>query len=126
MLCDFSSKLLSRYGKGQQTRPFCYVDNLIDGLIKLIKGVGPIRDWGQINIDTRANFPLGNMVVDMTGSRTRFVDRPIPQNDPRQRRPDISRGQGYYHGSLLVILTTDFGLSLLASLTKPAGHVVRA
>jgi nucleoside-diphosphate-sugar epimerase len=35
VLCDFSSKLLSRYGKGQQTRPFCYVDNLIDGLIKL-------------------------------------------------------------------------------------------
>ena len=121
VLCDFSSKLLSRYGKGQQTRPFCYVDNLIDGLIKL-------KASGQsvINIDTRANFPLGNMVVDMTGSRTRFVDRPIPQNDPRQRRPDISRGQGYYHGSLLVILTTDFGLSLLASLTKPAGHVVRA
>ena len=67
------------------------------------------------------------MVVDMTGSRTRFVHRPLPQNDPRQRRPNISRAQDYYHGSLLVILTTDFGLSLRGVITtKPAGHVVRA
>ena len=103
VLCDFSSKRCSAVME-KVSRRDRYVDNLIDGLIKLIKGVGSICDWGQINIDTRANFPLGNMVVDMTGSRTRFVHRPLPQNDPRQRRPDISRAQDYYHGSLFTYL----------------------
>jgi len=82
------------YGEGLQTRAFCYVDDLIDGLIKLMAtGESVTR---PINIGNPGEFSilqLATMVVDMTGSRSRIVHRPLPQNDPRQRRPDISRAQ---------------------------------
>jgi UDP-glucuronate decarboxylase len=82
------------YGEGLQTRAFCYVDDLIDGLIKLMATGESVT--GPINIGNPGEFSilqLANMVVDMTGSRSRTVHRPLPQNDPRQRRPDISRAQ---------------------------------
>ena len=82
------------YGEGLQTRSFCYVDDLIDGLIKLMATGESVT--GPINIGNPGEFSilqLATMVVDMTGSRSRTVHRPLPQNDPRQRRPDISRAQ---------------------------------
>jgi UDP-glucuronate decarboxylase len=82
------------YGEGQQTRSFCYVDDLIDGLIKLMATDEFVT--GPINIGNPSEFSilqLASMVVDMTSSRSRIVHRPLPQNDPRQRRPDISRAQ---------------------------------
>jgi UDP-glucuronate decarboxylase len=82
------------YGEGRQTRAFCYVDDLIDGLIKLMATGDSVT--GPINIGNPGEFSilqLATMVVDMTGSRSRIVHRPLPQNDPRQRRPDISRAQ---------------------------------
>ena len=82
------------YGEGLQTRAFCYVDDLIDGLIKLMATGESVT--GPINIGNPGEFSilqLATMVVDMTGSRSRIVHRPLPQNDPRQRRPDISRAQ---------------------------------
>jgi UDP-glucuronate decarboxylase len=80
------------YGEGQQTRSFCYVDDLIDGLIKLMATVESVT--GPINIGNPIEFSilqLASMIVDMTGSRSRIAHRPLPQNDPRQRRPDVSR-----------------------------------
>ena len=82
------------YGEGLQTRAFCYVDDLIDGLIKLMATEESMT--GPINIGNPGEFSilqLATMVVDITGSRSRIVHRPLPQNDPRQRRPDISRAQ---------------------------------
>jgi UDP-glucuronate decarboxylase len=82
------------YGEGLQTRAFCYVDDLIDGLIKLMATDESVT--GPINIGNPGEFSilqLATMVVDMTGSRSRTVHRPLPQNDPRQRRSDISRAQ---------------------------------
>jgi UDP-glucuronate decarboxylase len=82
------------YGEGLQTRAFCYVDDLIDGLIKLMATGESVT--GPINIGNPGEFSilqLATMVVDLTGSRSRTVHRPLPQNDPRQRRPDISRAQ---------------------------------
>lgn len=82
------------YGEGQQTRSFCYVDDLIDGLIKLMATGESVT--GPINIGNPSELSileLASMVVDMTGSRSRIVHKPLPQNDPRQRRPDISRAQ---------------------------------
>jgi UDP-glucuronate decarboxylase len=82
------------YGEGSQTRSFCYVDDLIDGLIHLMRSPDSIT--GPINIGNPAEFTileLAQQVIKMTGSRSKIVHRPLPQDDPRQRRPDISKAQ---------------------------------
>ncbi len=82
------------YGDGKQTRSFCYVDDLIDGLMRLMATGDSVP--GPINIGNPSEFSileLASMVIEMTGSRSRVVNRPLPENDPRQRRPDISRAQ---------------------------------
>jgi UDP-glucuronate decarboxylase len=82
------------YGEGTQTRSFCYVDDLIDGLVRLMATKDQIT--GPINIGNPTEFSmleLARTVIDMTGSRSRIVHRPLPADDPRQRRPDISRAQ---------------------------------
>src|SRR5215831_2386689 len=85
---------LTVYGDGTQTRSFCYVDDLIDGLMRLMGTKDQVT--GPINIGNPTEFSmleLAKMVIEMTGSRSRIVHRPLPENDPRQRRPDISRAQ---------------------------------
>ena len=85
---------LTVYGDGAQTRSFCYVDDLIDGLIKLMATQDQVT--GPINIGNPSEcsmLELAGMIIEMTGSRSRIVHRPLPENDPRQRRPDISRAQ---------------------------------
>jgi UDP-glucuronate decarboxylase len=82
------------YGDGSQTRSFCYVDDLIDGLVRLIATRDEVT--GPVNIGNPTEFSvleLANMVIDLVGSRSRIVHRPLPENDPKQRRPDISRAQ---------------------------------
>jgi UDP-glucuronate decarboxylase len=85
---------LTIYGDGAQTRSFCYVDDLIDGLVRLMKS--PHAVTGPINIGNPSEFTilqLASEVIELTGSRSRPVHRPKPQDDPRQRRPDISKAQ---------------------------------
>jgi UDP-glucuronate decarboxylase len=80
------------FGDGLQTRSFCYVDDLIDGLVRLMDSVDDVT--GPINIGNPREFTileLASQVIELTGSRSRIVHRPRPQDDPRQRRPDISR-----------------------------------
>src|SRR3982751_1652670 len=82
------------YGDGSQTRSFCYVDNLIDGMMRLM--ATPDAITGPINIGNPTEFTilqLATQVIEMTGSRSKIVHRPKPQDDPRQRRPDISKAQ---------------------------------
>src|SRR5207344_1244192 len=82
------------YGDGSQTRSFCYVDDLIDGLLRLMGS--PDEVIGPINIGNPIEFSmlqLANVVCELTGSRSRIVHRPLPQDDPRQRQPDISKAQ---------------------------------
>ncbi|MCM1261952.1 MAG: SDR family oxidoreductase [Butyrivibrio sp.] len=78
------------YGEGTQTRSFCYVDDLIDGMIKLMNS----RDGfhGPVNIGNPGEFSikeLAEIIIDMTNSKSKIVYRPLPQDDPLQRRPDI-------------------------------------
>jgi UDP-glucuronate decarboxylase len=83
---------LTVFGDGLQTRSFCYVDDLVDGLIRLMKT--PHGVTGPINIGSPKEFTvlqLASLVIELTGSRSRIVHRPRPQDDPRQRRPDISK-----------------------------------
>jgi len=82
------------YGDGLQTRSFCYVDDLIDGLIKLMGTDDSIT--GPLNIGNPTEFTIGELaalVIELTGSKSQIVRRPLPEDDPRQRRPDISRAQ---------------------------------
>jgi UDP-glucuronate decarboxylase len=82
------------YGDGSQTRSFCYVDDLIDGLVRLM--ATPDDVTGPVNIGNPAEFSvleLAKMVIDLVGSSSRIVHRPLPENDPKQRQPDISRAQ---------------------------------
>jgi UDP-glucuronate decarboxylase len=82
------------YGEGLQTRSFCYVDDLIDGLIRLM-GTPP-DVTGPINVGNPAEFTiieLAKMVVGLVGSRSKIVHRALPENDPKQRQPDISLAQ---------------------------------
>ena len=80
------------FGDGRQTRSFCYVDDMIDALIRLMNTADDVT--GPINIGNPNEFTmleLASMVIELTGSRSRIVHRPLPQDDPRQRRPDISK-----------------------------------
>ena len=80
------------YGDGLQTRSFCYVDDLVDGLIRLMNT--PDEVTGPINLGNPKEFTmleLASKVIELTGSRSRIVHRPRPQDDPRQRRPEISK-----------------------------------
>jgi UDP-glucuronate decarboxylase len=80
------------FGDGLQTRSFCYVDDLVDGLIRLMNT--PHDVTGPINLGNPKEFTvlqLAALVVELTSSRSRIVHRPRPQDDPRQRRPDISK-----------------------------------
>jgi UDP-glucuronate decarboxylase len=80
------------FGDGLQTRSFCYVDDLIDGLVRLMNSPNDVT--GPINIGNPKEFTileLASLVIELTGTRARIVHRPRPQDDPRQRRPDISK-----------------------------------
>jgi UDP-glucuronate decarboxylase len=80
------------FGDGLQTRSFCYVEDLIDGLMRFMNTSDDVT--GPINIGNPKEFnmlELASLVIEMTGSRSRIVHRQIPQDDPRQRRPDISK-----------------------------------
>jgi UDP-glucuronate decarboxylase len=80
------------YGDGTQTRSFCYVDDLIDGLVRLMGASDEVV--GPVNIGNPIEFTilqLAKLVVELTESRARIVHRPLPQDDPRQRQPDISK-----------------------------------
>jgi UDP-glucuronate decarboxylase len=80
------------FGDGLQTRSFCYVDDLIDGLMRLMNTSDDVT--GPINIGNPKEFTmleLASLVIEITGSRSRIVHRQLPQDDPRQRCPDISK-----------------------------------
>ena len=79
------------YGDGQQTRSFCYVDDLVDGIIRLMDTADDVT--GPVNIGNPAEFSireLAEIVIDLVGARSKIVSRPLPADDPRQRQPDIS------------------------------------
>ena len=79
------------FGDGRQTRSFCYVDDLIEGFVRLMRT--PDSVTGPVNLGNPGEFTmleLAERVLALTGSSSRIVHRPLPQDDPRQRRPDIS------------------------------------
>jgi UDP-glucuronate decarboxylase len=79
------------YGDGNQTRSFCYVDDLVDGLIRLMGTPDDVT--GPVNLGNPVEFTireLAESVIGLTGSSSKIVYRPLPEDDPKQRCPDIS------------------------------------
>jgi UDP-glucuronate decarboxylase len=85
---------ITLYGDGQQTRSFCYVDDLIEAMIRLMASGDEVT--GPINIGNPHEFSireLAEKVVAKTGANSEFIHEPLPENDPRQRQPDIGQAR---------------------------------
>ena len=82
------------YGNGDQTRSFCYVDDLVGGLMKLMASPDDIT--GPINLGNPVEFSileLAQVVIELTNSKSKIEKRPLPEDDPKQRKPNISKAQ---------------------------------
>lgn len=78
------------FGNGQQTRAFCYVDDMIDGFVRLM--AAPDSMTGPVNLgnpEERTILDLAEKIMSLTGSRSKLVNEPLPEDDPKQRCPDI-------------------------------------
>jgi UDP-glucuronate decarboxylase len=85
---------ISIYGDGSQTRSFCYVDDLISGMIALMETGDEVT--GPVNVGNPGEFTireLATKVIELTGSKSEIIEHPLPADDPKQRRPDISLAQ---------------------------------
>jgi len=86
------------YGTGEQTRSFCYVDDLIEGIIRMMDQP---KEIGPVNLGNPGEFTmieLAKQVLELTGSKSELVFHPLPSDDPKQRCPDISRAKAWLNG----------------------------
>jgi len=84
------SQPLTIYGNGSQTRSFCYVDDLVEGLIRLMNASDTLK--GPINLGNPEEFTIfeiAELIIKLTGSSSKIQYKPLPQDDPKRRRPDI-------------------------------------
>jgi UDP-glucuronate decarboxylase len=108
-------KDITIYGDGTQTRAFCYVDDLVDGLIRLMKSSDEIT--GPINIgnpEERTMLELAKIIIEMTKSPSLIVHKQLPSDDPKQRLPDISQAKA--------VLKWQPHTNLRSGLTKTIAH----
>jgi UDP-glucuronate decarboxylase len=88
------NKNITVYGDGAQTRSFCYVDDLVNGLIRLMETGDDVI--GPVNLGNPGEFTirqLAELIIEFTSSASKIVHRPLPTDDPKQRQPDISKAQ---------------------------------
>jgi len=81
---------LTVYGEGSQTRSFCYVDDLIEGMVRMM---GSENFIGPVNLGNPEEFTIldfAKKIISMTGSKSKITHKPLPTDDPVQRRPDIA------------------------------------
>jgi UDP-glucuronate decarboxylase len=79
------------FGSGDQTRSFCYRDDLVEGIMRMMNG--PDDFIGPVNLGNPGEFTimeLAQLVIEMTGSKSQLVYKPLPADDPTKRRPDIT------------------------------------
>lgn len=89
-----SGEDITLFGDGEQTRSFCYVDDLVEAMIRMMNTGRDVV--GPINIGNPSEFTikqLAELVIEMTGSKSKLVYRPLPSDDPRQRQPDIAKAR---------------------------------
>ena len=125
------------YGQGRQTRSFCYVDDLVSGLIGLMATEDQVT--GPINLGNPCEFSireLAEIVLELTGSRSRLIDKPLPTDDPKQRQPDIAAARAVLgweprvqlrEGLIKTIRYFDdlLGLGATREYTNPIGAMVQ-
>ncbi len=113
---------ITLYGEGQQTRSFCYVDDLIEGFLRLMDTPGEVT--GPVNLGNPDEFTireLAEKIVAMTGSKSQLAFLPLPQDDPRQRQPDI----GFARSRLGWSPTVQLEQGLQATIEYFAAHHAR-
>ncbi len=104
------------YGDGQQTRAFCYVDDLVDGLVRLMNS--PSDFTGPVNLGNPGEFTIKELalkILEMTKSSSKFIAMPLPPDDPTQRRPDITLAKSRLDWSPTVALEGDWKRQSLTS-----------
>jgi UDP-glucuronate decarboxylase len=86
------NKPLTVYGKGQQTRSFCYIEDMVDGLLRLML----CRENNPVNLGNPSEFTimqLVKLVLNLSGSKSKVLFKKLPQDDPKRRRPDIGKAK---------------------------------
>jgi len=104
---------ITLYGEGKQTRSFCYVSDLVDGLMKLMNSKSGFT--GPVNLGNPVEFTireLAEKIIKLTGSRSQIVEKPLPEDDPRQRQPDISLARGELNWQPRVELAEGLGKTI--------------
>jgi len=84
---------ITLYGDGSQTRSFCYVDDLVEGFLRFMDSDG---ETGPVNMGNPSEFTireLAELVIELTGAKSELVEKPLPSDDPQQRKPDISKAK---------------------------------
>ncbi len=102
---------LTVYGDGSQTRSFCYVSDEVDGILRLARSWEP----GPVNIGNPAEFTIlecAKVVLQVTGSKSKISYEPLPADDPKQRRPDITKAKMLLGWEPKIDLTTGLSMSL--------------
>ena len=84
------NKDITIYGSGEQTRSFCYVDDLVDGLIKMMEQDGFVGPVNLGNPSEMRILDLAKMIIEKTGSSSKLVFKELPEDDPVKRKPDIA------------------------------------
>ena len=101
------------YGEGNQTRSFCYVDDLVEGLIRLMNT--PDDFTGPMNLGNPSEFTileLARKVIDLTGSKSKLIFKTLPQDDPRQRKPDINLARSTLNWEPIIELDQGLGKTI--------------
>ncbi len=109
------------YGDGAQTRSFCYVDDLIDGFLKLMDA--PVDVTGPINLGNPGEFTmleLAEMILKLTKSKSKIIHLPLPSDDPRRRRPNIEKAKDVLDWTPKIDL--EYGLGKTISYFKNQGY----
>jgi UDP-glucuronate decarboxylase len=112
---------LTVYGKGEQTRSFCFVDDLVRGIIATMNKDG---FHGPVNLGNPNEMTIGDLakrVIELTGSKSKIVQRPLPQDDPTRRQPDISLAKRELNWTPLVDLNTGLQKTIADFKTRLAG-----
>lgn len=118
---------ISLYGDGSQTRAFCYVDDLIEGFVRMMATaddvIGPINLGNPVELAVRE---LAEQIIQLTGSRSRLIFKPLPADDPRQRKPDIALARSVLGWQPSVQLQQGLGrtISYFDALLRDTGRAV--
>jgi len=101
------------FGDGSQTRSFCYRDDLVEGMIRMMEG--PDEFVGPVNLGNPGEFTikeLAELVIEQTGAKSKLINKPLPSDDPKQRKPDITLAKKWLNWQPTVPLREGLGKTI--------------